>query len=240
VVAGSGRSRRRCSTPVVADLRPSGNGEEADLAAASCVDEEADLPGRRASSSCGAGCGVVRRQAAEPAGALCVVELRSRPGRRASSSCGPGQGVVRRRGADPAEASCVVEVWTRPGRRAPSRGGPDRGVTEEAPVAVARVLEERERPRGEGENEWVGGISGISYSAPALCAHGGWANDIHKLATGSMTCGSQLAWAHTSDIEGYRLNVSRRVVVGGCSQVGGLSGGGWAAERDRQVGPVLR
>jgi hypothetical protein len=41
-------------------------------------------------------------------------------------------------------------------------------------------------------------------------------------------------------LEGYRLNVSRRVVVGGCSQVGGLSGGGWAAERDRQVGPVLR
>jgi hypothetical protein len=73
VVAGSGRSRRQRSTPVVADLSPSGNREEADLAAASCVDEQADL-----------------------AGASCVIELRSGPQRHASSSCGAGGGVVRR------------------------------------------------------------------------------------------------------------------------------------------------
>jgi hypothetical protein len=130
---------------------------------------------------------------------------------------------VRRRGADPAGASCVVEVRTWPGRRAPSRGGPGRGIVEEAPTTVAARVsdgdEERERPRGEGENEWVGGISGISHPAPALCARGGWANDVHELATGSMTCGSQLAWADTSAIEGYRLNVSCRAVVGGCSRL---------------------
>jgi hypothetical protein len=154
VVAGLGRSRCRRSTPVVADLSPSGNGEEADLAAASCVDEEANL---------------VR--------VSCIIELQSRPGRHASSSCGVGRGVVHCRVADPAGASCVVEVRTWPGRRAPSRGGPGRGVIEEAPAAAsARVsdgYEERERPRGEGENEWVGGISGISYPAPVLCACGG-------------------------------------------------------------------
>jgi hypothetical protein len=65
----------------------------------------------------------------------------------------------------------------------------------------------------------VGGISGISHSAPAMCPHDGWANDVHELATRSMTCGSQLAWAHTSAIKGFRLNVSRCVVVGGCSLV---------------------
>jgi hypothetical protein len=156
---------------VVADLSPSGNGEEADLAVASCVDEEADLAGassidelrsgqrRRASSSCGAGWGVVRHRAAEPAEASRVVELRTRWGRRAPSRCGPGRGAVCHRGADPA------------GRRAPLRSGPDRGVVEEAPTVAARVSdgdEERERPRGEWENEWVGGISGISRPGPLL------------------------------------------------------------------------
>jgi hypothetical protein len=48
---------------------------------------------------------------------------------------------------------------------------------------------------------WVGGIWEISYPAPALCARGGWANDVDELATGSMTCGSQLGWAHTSATE---------------------------------------
>jgi hypothetical protein len=89
---------------------------------------------------------------------------------------------------------------------------------------VARVSEgdeERERPIGEAENGWVGGILGISHLAPALCACGGRADDVHELATGSMTCGSQLAWAHTSAIEGYRLNVSRHAVVGGCSHLTG-------------------
>jgi hypothetical protein len=56
-------------------------------------------------------------------------------------------------------------------------------------------------PSGERENEWVGGIWGISHPAHALCARGGWVNDVDELATGSMTCGSQLAWAHTSATE---------------------------------------
>jgi hypothetical protein len=96
---------------------------------------------------------------------------------------------------------------TRPGHRAPSRGGPGRGVIEEAPGAEAARFPRRltprgvERPRGEGENEWVGGIWWISHPAPALCARGGWANDVHELATGSMTCGSQLAWARTPATE---------------------------------------
>jgi hypothetical protein len=114
VVAGSGRSRHRRSTLVVADLRPSGNGEEADLAAVSCVDEEADL-----------------------AGASCVIELQSGPRRRASSSCGAGRGVVRRRAAEPAGVSCAVEAWTRRGHHASSRGGPSQGVVKEAPMAAA-------------------------------------------------------------------------------------------------------
>jgi hypothetical protein len=130
---------------------------------------------------------------------------------------------VCRRAADPASASCVIEVQAQLGRRLPSRGGPGWGVVEETPAAAAiRVSDgdgERERPRGEGENDWVGGICGISHPAPAMCPHDGWANDVHELATRSMTCGSQLAWAHTSAIKGFRLNVSRCVVVGGCSLV---------------------
>jgi hypothetical protein len=121
------------------------------------------------------------------------------------------------------DAEMGLGLRTQPGRRALLRGRPGRGVVEEAPaVAAARVSdgdEERERLRGEGENEWVGGISGISHPAPALCACGGWANDVHELATRSMTCGSQLAWAHTSTTEGYRLNVSRHAMVGGFSRL---------------------
>jgi hypothetical protein len=44
-------------------------------------------------------------------------------------------------------------------------------VVEDAPTAAARVSdgdEERERPRGEGENEWVGEISRNSRPAPLL------------------------------------------------------------------------
>jgi hypothetical protein len=58
---------------VVADLSPSGNGEEADLVAASCVDEEEDL-----------------------AGASCIIEVRNWSGHHALSRCGPDRCVVRR------------------------------------------------------------------------------------------------------------------------------------------------